>query len=499
MEWSGYDGGCNIQDFIGQTVNLNPNFGPPLKPFVIPKVCTCYVDASDSSLMKKLPKTSWVVSIEVGEHIPKSKESEFLDNLAYLANVGLIMSWAAPGQGGYGHINEQSSNYIIDEMAKRDFRYQEAFTNVLQRSTTRNCYLEKTLLVFMRVGWSVKVLKNHEGSPAPCQKALIPENQRAHVKVLYDQEEKAVNAEEKKTASDREVKSEHLNREGKTSAVAASCPFTPPAASVKGAWTYTKAIIEKEHVGFDSGIGHQLLDLFPSGTTLTDIGAGVGQLGSWLKDHGSDVEWSGYDGGCNIQDFIGQTVNLNPNFGPALKPFVIPKVCYVDASDSSLMKKLPKTSWVVSIEVGEHIPKSKESEFLDNLAYLANVGLIMSWAAPGQGGHGHINEQSLNYIIDEMAKRDFRYQEAFTNVLQRSTTRNCYLEKTLLVFTRVGWSVKVLKNHEGSPAPCQKALIPENQRAHVKIVSNHEEKEANAEKKRRNLTWKRRVIIRAED
>ena len=217
--------------------------------------------------MKKLPKTSWVVSIEVGEHIPKSKESEFLDNLAYLAKVGLIISWAAPlGQGGHGHINEQSSNYIIEEMAKRDFRYQEAFTNVLQRSTTVNCYLEKTLLVFARVGWSVKVIKNHQGSPAPCQKALIPENMRARVKVVYDQEEKAVNAEEKKTEFDPEAKS----KEGKITGAAVSCPFTPPAASVKGAWTYTKAIIEKEHVGFDSGIGHQLLDLFPREWYHTD-------------------------------------------------------------------------------------------------------------------------------------------------------------------------------------------------------------------------------------
>ena len=257
-----------------------------------------------------------------------------------------------------------------------------------------------------------------------------------------------------------------------------SCPFTPPPASVKGAWTYTKAMIEKHHVGFDSGIGHQLLDLFPSGTTLTDIGAGVGQLGGWLEDHGSDVQWSGYDGGCNVQDFIGETVKLKSNKGPALEPFVIPKVCYVDASNSSLMKKLQKTSWVVSIEVGEHIPKSKESEFLDNLAYLAKVGLIISWAVPGQGGHRHVNEQPSNYIIDEMGKRNFLYQATFTDVLRRSTTINCYLEETLLVFTRVGWSVEVVKNHEGSPGSCRKSLIPRKRRAHVKVVTSTRNKHA---------------------
>ena len=256
------------------------------------------------------------------------------------------------------------------------------------------------------------------------------------------------------------------------SILAASCPFTPPPDSVEGAWKYTKAVIEKEHVGFDSGIGYQLMDVFANGTAVTDIGAGVGQLGGWLKDHGANVKWTGFDGGYNIQDFIGHTVNLNPNYGPALKPFVIPKVCYIDASNASLMRKLPKTTWVVSIEVGEHIPKSKESEFLDNLAYLAEAGLIISWAAPGQGGHGHINEQPSAYIIKEMSKRNFAYQADFTSVLSRATAVNCYLQRTLLVFARTGWSVKVVKNFTGPVRPCVKPVVPAGQRAQAKLVKD---------------------------
>ena len=37
------------------------------------------------------------------------------------ARTGIIMSWAVPGQDGYGHINNQPKSYVIQSMKKLGF------------------------------------------------------------------------------------------------------------------------------------------------------------------------------------------------------------------------------------------------------------------------------------------------------------------------------------------------------------------------------------------
>jgi cyclopropane fatty-acyl-phospholipid synthase-like methyltransferase len=72
---------------------------------------TCFVrDLSRPIDLEK--KFDWVVSLETGEHLPKQYEEIFIDNLVRHVKSGLILSWAIPGQGGTGHFNEQSNNYI---------------------------------------------------------------------------------------------------------------------------------------------------------------------------------------------------------------------------------------------------------------------------------------------------------------------------------------------------------------------------------------------------
>ena len=58
-------------------------------------------------LWATLPVADWVMSLEVAEHIPRAKEAGYLRNLHRLSCLGLIVSWATPGQGGTGHVNER--------------------------------------------------------------------------------------------------------------------------------------------------------------------------------------------------------------------------------------------------------------------------------------------------------------------------------------------------------------------------------------------------------
>ena len=60
--------------------------------------------------MKK--KYDWVISLEVGEHIPKEYENIFIENLHKNNIRGIVLSWAIKGQGGDGHVNEQDNYYI---------------------------------------------------------------------------------------------------------------------------------------------------------------------------------------------------------------------------------------------------------------------------------------------------------------------------------------------------------------------------------------------------
>ena len=62
-------------------------------------------------------KFDWVLSLEVGEHLPKKFERIFIENLDRHNLRGIVLSWDLKGQGGYGHFNEQSNEYIKSVMA----------------------------------------------------------------------------------------------------------------------------------------------------------------------------------------------------------------------------------------------------------------------------------------------------------------------------------------------------------------------------------------------
>jgi tryptophanyl-tRNA synthetase len=66
-----------------------------------------------------------VISLEVGEHIPNQFESVFLNNITSHSNNIIILSWAIPNQPGDGHINCKDNDYIINEMSKRGFIYDD--------------------------------------------------------------------------------------------------------------------------------------------------------------------------------------------------------------------------------------------------------------------------------------------------------------------------------------------------------------------------------------
>jgi hypothetical protein len=88
-----------------------------------------------------------VLSLEVGEHIPKDHEHIYLDNLAVNAERYVIMSWFPTPGHGIGHVNEHTNEWVIDQMSKRGFEYMAGDTQILRDASTL-WWFKESLMVF---------------------------------------------------------------------------------------------------------------------------------------------------------------------------------------------------------------------------------------------------------------------------------------------------------------------------------------------------------------
>lgn len=94
-----------------------------------------------------------------------------------------------------------------------------------------------------------------------------------------------------------------------------------------------------------------------------------------------------------------------------------------------------KYDWVLSIEIGEHIPADKLDMYWDNLDKHARHGIVISWATPGQGGDGHISEKPWSYLSENMNKRGFLLDLEHTNWLRGQSGLH-WLKRNVAVFYR---------------------------------------------------------------
>ena len=113
-------------------------------------------------------------------------------------------------------------------------------------------------------------------------------------------------------------------------------------------------------------------------TSVHDFGAGVGQYKAEILQQRPNFEWNSYDGAGNVYEYTKGFVNY---------------------FDLTLPLELPKADWVVSLEVGEHVPNEFEGMLIRNLHHHNCKGVILSWGVLGQGGHSHINNHSNDFII----------------------------------------------------------------------------------------------------
>lgn len=179
-----------------------------------------------------------------------------------------------------------------------------------------------------------------------------------------------------------------------------------------GYWVGSEASSQHKH---DESLSNELVNFFTHEkvTNLADFGCGMGKyVDYFLKNN---INACGFDG--------------NPN-----TPELTNNVCNV--LDLSVEKQFDEPfDWVMSLEVGEHLPKQYEDVFINNIHNNNKYGMVLSWAVKGQGGHGHVNEQNADYIRKKICDLGYVSDTDAENKLRNSSSL-WWFKKTIYVFRK---------------------------------------------------------------
>lgn len=147
--------------------------------------------------------------------------------------------------------------------------------------------------------------------------------------------------------------------------------------------------------------------------TLLDLGCGPAfYVSEIIKE---SIQCEAYDGNPNTPELtkgLGKVVDLSENID------------------------LGKTfDFVLSLEVGEHIPKEFEDVYINNVLKHSHNYVLLSWAIPNQRGDGHVNEQPNDYIINKITSLGFKYDEDISTELRKSA-QAWWFKNTLMLFKK---------------------------------------------------------------
>lgn len=177
-----------------------------------------------------------------------------------------------------------------------------------------------------------------------------------------------------------------------------------------GVWSLDTA--KKRH-RYDSKLADYIAMSYKNIASVADVGCGTGNYCKCLKDSGIPIV-HGYEGTVGIKE--------------------------IAVYDDIMTVDLTKRRWVginydlvICLEVGEHVPKNYEQVFIDNVCRYVSKDLILSWAVPGQGGAGHFNELSNEYVIRELSKRGFVFDAERSEELRKHATFK-WFKNTILFF-----------------------------------------------------------------
>lgn len=156
----------------------------------------------------------------------------------------------------------------------------------------------------------------------------------------------------------------------------------------------------------DPGLADAVGCLVGTGTLL-DVGAGVGEYGAHFGGCAAEraPRWSGIDGTPNVTRLASS--------GPG--GLVVSHANFCVRSDP----KLRVHDWLMSIEVGEHLPPPCVKGFVKMLVDHSRLGIVLSWAHHGQPGRGHVSPRSSTEVAAMLAVHGWARDENATLQIYR--------------------------------------------------------------------------------
>ena len=164
------------------------------------------------------------------------------------------------------------------------------------------------------------------------------------------------------------------------------------------------------------------------------------ELSEWISDFlKEDKAKITYDFGCGLGNYLKdlQESGFSNLIGYEADPSKKKVFEHIMVKDLTILFVLPIGGNVISLEVGEHIPKKYQDIYLDNITKNCNGYLITSWAIRGQAGFGHVNCLDNHEIIPEIEKRGFKYLEK-DSMSARSVIKDnaAWFRNTILIFKK---------------------------------------------------------------
>lgn len=147
---------------------------------------------------------------------------------------------------------------------------------------------------------------------------------------------------------------------------------------------------------------------------IVDLGCGLGDYVKHFRANGLIAD--GFDGNPNTPELTGNVCGIRDLSEPIIfdEPY----------------------DWVMSLEVGEHLPPQYEDTFINNLHNNNKSGIILSWAIEGQGGYGHFNTRNNDYIKSKFAALGY-VNDIDTENMMRANSTLSWFKNTIMVFKKL--------------------------------------------------------------
>ena len=140
---------------------------------------------------------------------------------------------------------------------------------------------------------------------------------------------------------------------------------------------------------------------FPAVESLADVGCGSGGFAAEFQGRGLRVM------GCEYSEAARRCAGRK---GLEVLPF--------DLSDNPSPLPGQPYDLVATLEVAEHVPPELADALVGYLCAMGNL-IIFTAAQPGQGGHGHVNEQPKTYWMEKFARAGFHVDQQATERIEQ--------------------------------------------------------------------------------